>query len=475
MSIKEIITYPIKDLQDSIRNKTISVEELTNLHINQIKSVNQSLNAVVQNSFDSAIKTAKFMDNNFNDSNTKPLFGLPFTLKDSVDTKGIISTWGTEGRTNFIPKHNATVAERLINAGGILMGKTNTPEFTMGGETDNVPYGRTNNPYNLNFTTGGSSGGAAAIISACGSVFDLGTDTGGSIRMPAHHCGISGLKPTFGRVPRTGHAISFDAGPGDLLTSIGPLARFVDDLIPLTNIISGPDNVDPTVVISPLNDPSLISTKNLKVGFYHSTKSISSDNDTKNVINTVCQKLEPIVQSINEIDTTIIERGDSVAGNIANYDKRNYLKQLLDRSNTKTPHRWTKARFDIAEEYNNKSAIDLSELIQQIAMYQSESLSYFDNYDVLIAPVLHKAGFKHGEIMDTSNKDWNYVTKGTFLRAYNVTGWPVLTLRCGTNTDGYPIGLQIITAPWKDEIALKIGQILEKELGGWIPPKDMFN
>ena len=475
MSIKEIITYPIKDLLDSLRNKTISVEELTNVHINQIKSVNKSLNAVVQDSFDSALTTAKFMDNNFNDSNTKPLFGLPFTLKDSFDTKDIISTWGTEGRTNFIPKHNATVAERLINAGGILMGKTNTPEFTMGGETDNVPYGRTNNPYNLNFTTGGSSGGGAAIISSCGSVFDLGTDTGGSIRMPAHHCGISGLKPTFGRVPRTGHAISFDAGPGDLLTSIGPLARFVDDLIPLTNIISGPDNVDPTVVISPLNDPNIISTKNLKVGFYHSTKSISSDNDTKHVINAACQKLEPIVKSINEIDTTIIERGDSVAGDIANYDKRNYLKQLLDRSNTKIPHRWTKARFDIAEEYNNKSAIDLSELVQQIAMYQSESLSYFDNYDVLIAPVLHKAGFKHGEIMDASNKDWNYVTKATFLRAYNVTGWPVLTLRCGTNTDGYPIGLQIITAPWKDEIALKIGQILEKELGGWIPPKNMFN
>ena len=475
MSIKEIITYPIKDLLDSLRNKTISVEELTNVHINQIKSVNKSLNAVVQDSFDSALTTAKFMDNNFNDSNTKPLFGLPFTLKDSFDTKDIISTWGTEGRTNFIPKHNATVAERLINAGGILMGKTNTPEFTMGGETDNVPYGRTNNPYNLNFTTGGSSGGAAAIISSCGSVFDLGTDTGGSIRMPAHHCGISGLKPTFGRVPRTGHAISFDAGPGDLLTSIGPLARFVDDLIPLTNIISGPDNVDPTVVISPLNDPNIISTKNLKVGFYHSTKSISSDNDTKHVINAACQKLEPIVKSINEIDTTIIERGDSVAGDIANYDKRNYLKQLLDRSNTKIPHRWTKATFDIAEEYNNKSAIDLSELVQQIAMYQSESLSYFDNYDVLIAPVLHKAGFKHGEIMDASNKDWNYVTKATFLRAYNVTGWPVLTLRCGTNTDGYPIGLQIITAPWKDEIALKIGQILEKELGGWIPPKNMFN
>ena len=166
MSIKEIITYPIKDLLDALRKRIISVEELTNIHINQINSVNSSLNAVVQNSFDSALKTAKFMDNNFNDNNTKPLFGLPFTLKDSIDTKGIISTWGTEGRTNFIPKHNATVAERLINAGGILMGKTNTPEFTMGGETDNVPYGRTNNPYNIEFTTGGSRGGSSAIISA---------------------------------------------------------------------------------------------------------------------------------------------------------------------------------------------------------------------------------------------------------------------------------------------------------------------
>ena len=122
MSIKEIITYPIQDLLDTLRKKIISVEELTNIHIKQINSVNSSLNAVIQNSFESAIKTAKFMDNNFNDNNNKPLFGLPFTLKDSIDTKDIISTWGTEGRTNFIPQQNATVAERLINAGGILFG-----------------------------------------------------------------------------------------------------------------------------------------------------------------------------------------------------------------------------------------------------------------------------------------------------------------------------------------------------------------
>ena len=474
MSIKEIITYPIEDLLKILRNRTISAEELAKIHIDQINKVNNSLNAVVQNTFEDAINKAKDLDANFDKYKSLPLFGIPFTLKDSFDTKNIISTWGTEGRKNFKPKKNSTVAERLLNSGAILLGKTNTPEFTMGGETDNVVYGRTNNPYNTSLTPGGSSGGAAAIISSCGSVFDIGTDTGGSIRMPAHHCGIAGLKPTFGRVSRTGHAISFDAGPSDLLTSIGPLARFVDDLVPLINIISGYDNIDPTVLLSEINDPNSVSTNDLNIGYYHSTKSISSDSDTIKVIDNACKALVSKVNSIKEIDTKIIDQGDTIAGNIANYDKRNYLKQLLEKSNTKVPHKWTEARFNIADEYKNKSAVEMSELIQELNNYQSKSLSYFNNYDVIIAPVLHKSGFPHSEIMDARENDWNYVTKGTFLRTYNVTGWPILTLRCGTSSEGYPIGLQIISSPTNDHIALKIGQILEKELGGWIPPKDML-
>ena len=475
MSIKEIITYPIEDLLKILRNRTISVQELTKIHIEQINKVNNSLNAVVQSTFEDAINNAKNFDANFDKYKSLPLFGIPFTLKDSFDTKNIISTWGTEGRKNFKPEKNSTVAERLLDSGAILLGKTNTPEFTMGGETDNVVYGRTNNPYNTSLTPGGSSGGAAAIVSSCGSVFDIGTDTGGSIRMPAHHCGITGLKPTFGRVPRTGHAISFDAGPSDLLTSIGPLARFVDDLIPLINIISGHDNIDPTVLLNEINDPNSVSINDLNIGYYHSTKSISSDTDTIKVIDNVRKILVSKVKSINEIDTKIIDQGDTIAGNIANYDKRNYLKQLLKRSNTNTPHKWTEARFNIAKEYKNKSAVEMSELIQELNNYQSRSLSYFNNYDVIIAPVLHKAGFPHSEIMDARENDWNYVTKGTFLRTYNVTGWPILTLRCGTSSEGYPIGLQIICSPTNDHIALKIGQLLEKELGGWIPPKGMLN
>ena len=146
-----------------------------------------------------------------------------------------------------------------------------------------------------------------------------------------------------------------------------------------------------------------------------------STDDTIKVIKDVCKILDSKVNSIKEINTEIINEGDTIAGNIANYDKRNYLKQLLEKSNTKTPHKWTEARFNIAEEYENKSAVDMSELIQELNNYQSKSLSYFNDYDVLIAPVLHKAGFRHNEIMDARENDWNYVTKGTFLRAYNVT------------------------------------------------------
>jgi amidase len=152
------------------------------------------------------------------------------TVKDSLDTAGMISSGGTTGRRSFVPAQDATVVARMRAAGAIVLGKTNTPELTLSIETDNLIYGRTNNPYDVSRTPGGSSGGAAAIIAAGGSPLDLGSDTGGSIRQPAHFCGVAGIKPTSGRVPRTGHIISFDVGALEMFTQIGPVARFVEDL-----------------------------------------------------------------------------------------------------------------------------------------------------------------------------------------------------------------------------------------------------
>ena len=182
------------------------------------------------------------------------------TVKDSHDAEGVVSTGGTLGRRDFVPDADATAVARMRAAGAIVLGKTNTPELTLSFETDNLVYGRTNNPYDVSRTPGGSSGGAGAIIAAGGSPLDLGTDTGGSIRVPSAFCGIAGLKPTSGRVSRAGHIVPWGLGGMDALTTIGPMARRVEDLRLVLPIIAGPDGIDPFIHPVPLGDPDAVNT-----------------------------------------------------------------------------------------------------------------------------------------------------------------------------------------------------------------------
>ena len=227
----ELISASATALAKAIRAKKVSSVEVTEAHLKRIETVNSQLNAVVQLTADTARTEAQAADAAWARGQSKgPLHGVPMTIKDSLDTKGVITTGGTKGQKTRMPTQDATVVARLRSAGAILLGKTNTPELTLAGETDNLVYGRTNNPYDLSRTPGGSSGGAAAIVAAGGSPFDIGSDTAGSIRWPAHCCGIAGIRPTSGRVPRTGHAIPFGLGAIDMLTQLGPLARFVEDL-----------------------------------------------------------------------------------------------------------------------------------------------------------------------------------------------------------------------------------------------------
>ena len=255
--MKEIIFDSATSLAASIRDRRISSTELTQAYLDRIEKVNPDLNAVVMLD-ETAIDQARAADDALaKGSEVGPLHGVPITLKDSHDTAGIVTTGGTLGRANFVPDSDSTVTARLRAAGVVLLGKTNTPELTMGMETDNLVYGRTNNPYDTGRTCGGSSGGGAAIVAAGGSAFDIGTDTGGSIRFPGHCCGVAGIKPTSGRVPRTGHIIPYGMGIRDSLTQVGPIARYVEDLALVLPIISGPDWRDPAIVPMPLEDPKL--------------------------------------------------------------------------------------------------------------------------------------------------------------------------------------------------------------------------
>jgi amidase len=206
--MEDLLFGSVTTLTRAIQKKEVSSVEIVTAYLRRIELVNPKLNAVVQLTADTALEQAKAADEALaRGESNGPLHGVPMTIKDSLDTADVITTWGTPGRVRYKPNQDATVVARLKRVGAILLGKTNTPEFTLAFETDNPIYGRTNNPFNVERTSGGSSGGAAAIVSAGGSPFDIGSDTGGSIRLPAHFCGVAGIKPTNGRVPRTGHAI----------------------------------------------------------------------------------------------------------------------------------------------------------------------------------------------------------------------------------------------------------------------------
>jgi amidase len=199
---------PLAALADGLRRGELSSEAVTRAYLDRIEAVNPRLNAVVQLRREAALAEARAADRAPKEGRGA-LHGVPVTIKDSLDTAGIVSTGGTKGRAAYVPEADATVVRRLRAAGAIVMGKTNTPDLTLSYETDNLVYGRTSNPFDVARTSGGSSGGACAIVAAGGSPLDVGSDTGGSIRLPAHFCGIAGLKPTAGRVPRSGHIIDY--------------------------------------------------------------------------------------------------------------------------------------------------------------------------------------------------------------------------------------------------------------------------
>jgi amidase len=254
----------------AIRARTISSAEVIEACLRRIETVNPMLNAVVQLRAEAARAEARVADAALAQGQVAgPLHGVPLTIKDAYDVVGTVSTGGTLGRRSFVPQDDAVAVARLKAAGAVILGKTNIPELSLSHETDNLVYGRTNNPYDLARTPGGSSGGEAAIIAAGGSPLGLGTDAAGSIRVPAHFCGLAGLRPTSGRVSLTG---AFPPAAFSLLPAStqvgGPLARWVEDLGLILSVVAGEDWRDPRTAPVPLGDPATVNLQGLRVAFH---------------------------------------------------------------------------------------------------------------------------------------------------------------------------------------------------------------
>lgn len=444
-------------LASAIRSKAISSEEAVRACLGRIEEVNEKLNAVVQLVRDDALARAREADSALARGEAKgPLHGVPMTIKDSLDTQGVVTTGGTKGRVSFIPAEDATVVRRVKDAGAILLGKTNTPELTLSFETSNLIYGRTSNPYDLSRTSGGSSGGAAAIVAAGGAPFDIGSDYGGSIRLPCHFCGIAGIKPTMGRVPRTGHIYPF-GGLLDSAQQIGPIARTVDDLALLLPILSGPDGVDPAIVLMPLGDPRTVDLSKLRVAFHTDNGILTPTPDTQEAVRKAAGILSDAGAGVDEARPPGIEESLDLAMRLYFADGGAAVRRLLRRFGT-TEH--TLSGFTAAQAV---SAEDLDALIESWYSLRSRMSRFLLDYDAILCPVNAGPAMKHGGAAEA-------FPAFSYTFTYNLTGWPGAVVRCGSSPEGLPIGVQVVARPAREDVALALAKRLESALGGFAPP-----
>ena len=453
-----ITNLSVTALADAIRQKEISSTEAVTAYLKRIKEVNPKINAVVRLSEESAYAQALKADKALSHGDISgPLHGVPFTVKDSFDTAGLISTGGTKGRSDFVPSKDATIVNRLRTAGAILLGKTNTSELTLSYETKNLIYGRTNNPYDLSRSPGGSSGGPAAIVAAGGSPFDIGSDYGGSLRFPAHCCGITTIKSTSGRVPRTGHILPF-GGVLDLFQQMGPMARFVDDLSLILPIIAGPDYIDPGIIPMTLDDPKVVNPADLRVAFHSDNGIISPSPETEEVVRSAAALLENRGSIVHEERPTAIEQSYDLMIALLSADGGASIRRLLQDAGTKEH---TLPWLGRAEPID---AARFDALMMKWSRFRSNMLSFFKDHDAIVSPVNAFPALPHGSLGEN-------LEAFSYTMTYNMTGWPAAVVRGGTSPDGLPIGVQIVAPPCREDIALAVAGYLEKTFGGFQPAR----
>jgi amidase len=460
-----------KRLAQMIRDKQMSATELTRAYIDRINHVNPKLNAVVQMCFERAMAEARDLDAMQAQGRLKgPLHGLPMTIKDSIDTEGVISTGGTVGRMNYVPAKDATVVARLRAAGAILLGKTNTPEFTLarGGVTGiattaNLIYGITRNPYDLTRSTSGSSGGAGAIVAAGGSAFDIGSDWGGSIRGPSHNNGVTGIKPTMGCVPRTGHIVDF-GGVYDSWQQLGPIARRVEDLAFILPVIAGPDFRDAAIIPMPWKDPSNVQLAKLRVAFYADNGVAETSPETKDTVRRVAAFFSDAGCDVQEdLPKDAMMMMEEIRLKLEGADAGAYLQRLSAKWGTKTMAPALTDRFFRLEQI---AMPEFTQLLEQQDAARSKLLQWIKNYDLVISP----SGGKPAQPIDDVPKYTPPKPAADYTRIHNSTGWPAVVVRAGTSPEKLPIGVQIVAQPWREDVALAASAFVESKTGGWQKP-----
>ncbi|CAN5781646.1 amidase [soil metagenome] len=390
---KPLYYQPAHVLAKMIRTGEASSRDVVQAHLDRIEEINPTLNAIVQLTADQALTAADRADQKrASGAELGPLHGVPFTVKDNIPVAGVIMTNGTLGMKDYVPDEDATVVTRLKNAGGVVLGKTNLPEIGMAGETDNLVYGRTNNPYDLDRSPGGSSGGESAIIAAGGSPIGIGTDIGGSVRYPAHCTGIAGIKPTMGRIPW--HA---PYGYTDELRQSGPMARSVADLILSLPLMAGPDWRDPSAPPAPLGEPLEVNLSSLRLAYHADNGVIAPVEDIASAVESATGVLRDSGATVSEDRPAELVDTMDIFGRLLGASGGQQYRDALEAAGTQDDQISPMIRDFLGGLLGTEiSTAEFQRTILEWDLHRSAIWGFFERYDALICPVNSHPAPLHG-------------------------------------------------------------------------------
>jgi amidase len=452
-----------------IQTRQISSEELIRAHLRQVERVNPRINAVVELLGGRALAEARKADDALaHGESVGPLHGVPFSIKDSLELEGTVCTAGTLGRGGAAASaEDATLVARLRRSGAIPIARTNLPDLLFAFESDNLLFGATNNPYDLTRTSGGSSGGEAALIASCGSPLGLGSDAAGSVRLPAAFCGIAGLKPTSGRLPRTGH---FPPAGGwiEMLWQIGPMARRVEDLSALMPLLVSGDGRDTSVMDVPFQNPAEVELGELRVAFYTDNGIAAPTVEVSGVVEAAARALADVAAVVEEDRPACLAQAYELEMNLLGADGGDGIREYARHLGSERVHPLLSGWLEKLEPYHGDLS-DFARYWTRLDLYRAEMLGFLRKYDVILCPVYTQPALPHG----ASIRDENF-SGFSHTMAYNLTGWPAAVVRCGESGDGLPIAVQVVARPFREDIALRVAGWLEEALGGWKAPALAF-
>ena len=455
----------VAELVASLARREVSSRELAAGYLERIEAVNPVLNAAVHVDAERTLAEADAADAALGRGERWPLLGLPMSIKDSIAVAGRPCVSGSFAREQNVPTEDATVVARLRAAGAVILCKTNVPEYTWSVETDNAIFGRTNNPYDPARTSGGSSGGEAALHAVGASPAGLGSDGLNSIRVPAHFCGTAGIRPTAGTVPETGAWPPTKCTGMVDMSTLGPMAASVGDLALLLPLIVGPDDVDPLVGVVPLRDARDVTVAGLRVGLYVDDGISTPTAGTRSAVARAARALADAGARVEVATPPSLLDVPEIAFRMMAADGGARARADLDPAGGRHVPQMTQLLEDLAP--FELSAAGFFELMERWANLRSALRRFVSRFDVVLCPVAAGPAPLHG-CRPSDNTGLTSYDDYAYSFAYAIAGLPSVAVPVG-GEGGLPIGIQVVGRAFRDDLALGVASCLESALADEVP------